>query len=195
MDFYHGSVKEGLTVLKPFDTRRTDSKDPCVFLTLNKQLALFYIWDLNRFPAKVPLLEVRDDGVIVFQEMCSGALEYLYKGLSGYIYHCVGSYELNPTFAIKSVALSKNEVEVKDCEFIEDVYERIIEYGKYGLFILEKYEELPPFKHDGIRGWVMRWIKSGNCLSNKDSFLSQFYQEKYPVYWKEAEALDKNGLL
>jgi len=195
MDFYHGSVKEGLTVLKPFDSRRSDLKEPCVFLTLNKQLALFYIWDLNRFPAKVPLLDVRKDGVIVFQEMFSGALEYLYKGLSGYIYHCIGSYELNSSIGINSVALSKNDVEIKDHEFIEDVYERIIEYGKYGLFINEKYEELPPFKHDSIRGWVMRWIKSNNCIRDKDSFLSRFYRDKYPMYWKEAEILDRNSLL
>jgi|TergutMp193P3_1026864.scaffolds.fasta_scaffold67659_2 hypothetical protein len=195
MDFYHGSVKKGLTVLKPFAQKNTDIKEPCVFLTLNKQLALFYIWDLNRFPFKVPLLDVRKDGVIVFQEMCSGALEYLYKGLSGYIYHCIGSYELNPSFSINSVALSKNEVEIKDCEFIEDVYERIIEYGKYGLFINEKYEELPQYKHDIIRGWVMRWIKAENCIKDKDSFLSKFYQDRYPTYWKEAEILDRNNLL
>jgi len=194
MDFYHGSVKEGLTVLKPFPQIRGD-KEPCVFLTLNKQLALFYIWDLNRFPAKVPLLDVRKDGVIVFQEMCSNALKYLYKGLSGYIYHCIGSYELAPSFHINSVALSKNEVEIKDCEFIEDVYERIIEYEKYGLFICEKYEELPQSKHENIRGWVMRWIKAENCIKNKDSFLSKFYQDRYPTYWKEAEVLDRYNLL
>jgi hypothetical protein len=195
MDFYHGSVKKGLTVLKPFPQVRSDIKDPCVFLTLNKQLALFYIWDLNRFPAKVPLLDVRKDRVIVFQEMCRGALEYLYKGLSGYIYHCIGSYKLNSSFSIKSVVLSKNDVEIKDCEFIEDVYERIIEYSKYGLFINEKYEELPQYKHDIIRGWVLRWIKAENCIRNKDSFLSKFYQDRYPTYWKEAEILDRNNLL
>jgi hypothetical protein len=194
MDFYHGTVKEGLTVLKPFKQKNGFLEEPCVFLTLIKQLAFFYIWDLSRFPAKVPLLEIRKDGVIVFQEMCSGALEFLYKGLSGYIYHCVGSYELEPTFRIKSVALSKNEVKVKDCEFIEDAYERIIEYGKYGLFINEKYEDLPQYKHDIIRGWVMRWIKSDNCMENKDSLLSRFYQDKYPAYWKEAEILDRHNL-
>jgi hypothetical protein len=194
MDFYHGSVKEGLTVLKPFP-QKNSYKEPCVFLTLNKQLALFYIWDLNRFPFKVPLLEVREDRVIIFQEMCSGALEYLYKGLSGYIYHCVGSYELDPSFHLKSVALPKNVVEIKDCEFVDDVYERIIEYEKYGLFINEKYEELPQYKHDIIRRWVMNWIAGNNLLRDKDSFLSKFYQDRYPIYWKEAEVLDKNNLL
>ena len=195
MDFYHGSVKEGLTILKPFEQVHSDLKEPCVFLTLNKQLALFYIWDLNRFPAKVPMLDISKDGVITFQEMFSGALEYFYKGLSGYIYHCIGSYELNPSFKIKSVALSKNDVEINDYEFIDDAYERIIEYEKYGLFINEKYENLPQYKHDSIRGWVMRWIKANNCIKDKDSFLSKFYQDRYPKYWKEAEVLDKNNLL
>jgi hypothetical protein len=196
MDFYHGSVVKGLSVLRPFDSGRNDINEPCVYLTLNKQLALFYIWDLNRFPAKIPLLEVRKDGALVFQEMWSGALEYLYKGLRGYIYHCIGSYELIPSIGLNySRGISKNNVAIKDAEFIEDVYERIIEYGKYGLFICEKYEELPQDKHDSIRGWVMRWIKSSNCISDKDSFLSKFYQDRYPTYWEEAEMLYKNNLL
>ena len=194
MDFYHGSVKEGLTVLKPFPQKHSD-REPCVFLTLNKQVALFYIWDSNRFTAKIPTFEVRKNGVIVFQEMWGGALKYLYKGLSGYIYRCVGSYELDPTFRINSVALPKNEVEIKDCEFIEDVYDRIVEYEKYGLFICEKYEELSQNKHDGIRRWVMNWIEGNNLLRDKDSFLSKFFQDRYPKYWKEAEVMDKNNLL
>jgi hypothetical protein len=194
MDFYHGSVVKELTVLKPFDSGRNNINEPCVYLTLNKQMALHYIWDVNRFPAKIPLLDVRKDGVLVFQEMWSGALEYLYKGLSGCIYHCIGSYELITSNGVHSRAISKNEVEIKDYEFIGDVYEQIIEYEKYGLYIVEKYEELPQYKHDAIRGWVMRWIKSTNCIRDKDSFYSKFYQDRYPTYWKEAEVLAEYNL-
>lgn len=196
MDFYHGSVVKGLTILKPFASGSNNAiHEPCVYLTLNKQMALHYIWDTNRFPAKIPLLDVRKDDVLVFQEMWSGALEYLYKGLSGCIYHCIGSYELITSKGLNSRAISKNEIEIKDYEFIEDVYERIIEYERYGLFICEKYEKLPQCKHDAIRGWVMRWIESNNCIRDRDSFLSKFYKDRYPIYWKEAEVLYKNNLL
>jgi len=61
--------------------------------------------------------------------------------------------------------------------------------------INEKYEELPQYKHDIVCRWVMNWISGNNLLKDKDSFLSKFYQDRYPVYWKEAEILDKNNLL
>jgi hypothetical protein len=195
MDFYHGSVQKGLSVLKPFASEHNNLQEPCVYLTTNKQLALHYIWDVNRLPIKMPMLDIRKDGVLVFQEMFSGALKYFYNGLSGYVYHCTGTYELNSSIGVSSCAISKDDVEIKDSEFIADVYERIIEYGKYGTFIYEKFEDLPRYRHDIIRGHIMRLIKENNCLDNQNSPFSKLCIEKYPKYWKEAEVLEKNNLL
>jgi len=125
--------------------------------------------------------------------MFSGALEYLYKGLSGYIYHSVGDYPLNPEVKVITCATSTQPVPVKDVEFIADVYERIIEYEKYGMFIYEKYEELPRWRHDIIRGWVMPQIK--DLLGNPNHPEYELVKKRYPQYWKEAEVLSKHGLL
>ena len=86
MIFYHGSVKGGLTELRPATSWYSNLKEPTVYLTTSKQLATHYIWDMDRIGVKCPMLNIREDGVLVFQEMFSGALEYFYKGVFAYLW-------------------------------------------------------------------------------------------------------------
>jgi len=195
MDYYHGTIIEGLTQLLPFDSGGSNLKEPVAYLTTSKQLALHYIWDYNRCPYKSPMLDIRKDGVLVFQEMYSNALEYLYKGLSGYIYHCVGEYDHENDSGIHTCAISKEPVPVSDFEYIEDIYESILFYEKQGTFIYERYENLPRWRHDLIRGHVVREIKYGGWLQDKTSDMYRFYMTKWPQYLKEAEVLYEHGLL
>lgn len=195
MDFYHGTIVGGIKELTPYANPDSNLKEPLVYLTTSKQLALHYIMDrVNRIGSS-PMLNIRQDGVLVFQEMFSGALEHIYKGLSGYIYHCVGSYHINTEAKVHTCATSSEPVPVTDVEFIPDVYERIIEYGKYGMFVYEKYEDLPRHRHDIIRGWVLRWLKDSDIPNNPEHPEYKIYQERWPLYLKEAEVLRNNGLL
>lgn len=195
MDFYHGTAINGLTELKPFASPYSNLKEPCVYLTTSKQLALHYIWNSDRYPIKSPMLNIRHDGVLVFQEMFSGALGYFYKGLSGYIYHCVGDYQLNNDTGVISCATSNEPVPVTDFEYIEDAYEKIISYEDQGTFIYEKYEDLPQYRYDIIRGIIVRSIKKDDLFNNPNHPNHKFYQEKYPQYWREALVLYNNDLL
>jgi hypothetical protein len=195
MDYYQGTTYEGLAELKPFSSPYSNLKEAVVYLTTNKQLALHYIWDYNRVGIKWPMLDVRSDGSLVFQEMFSGALEFLYKGLSGYIYHCVGDYEINYNVGVPPCITSSEPVPIIDYEYIDDVYEKIMEYEKRGTFIYEKYEDLPQYRYDIIRGIIYNYIKKANLLENKEHPCNKFFQEKFSRYWKEAEVLNKNNLL
>jgi hypothetical protein len=195
MDFYHGTIVGGLTELKPFNAPYSNIDKEIVYLTTSKQLAVHYIWDTKRCPVRNPMLDIRKDGTLVFQEMFSGALAYFYKGLSGYVYRCVGDYPLSAESGIFSCAASEETVSVMDVDFIEDVYEKIMEYGRYGTFIYEKYEDLPRYRYDIIRGIVMRNIKENDLLNNPFHKDYQFTKEKYPRYWKEAEVLYEHGLM
>ena len=195
MEYYHGTITEGLTQLLPYSSANTNLKTPVVYLTTSKQLALHYIWDYKRCPFKSPMLEIRKDGVIVFKEMYSNALEHLYKGLSGYIYCCHGEYEYENDSGVYTCAISKEPVPVSSFEFIADVYESILAYEKQGTFIYERYENLPTWRYDVIRGHVMRGITHGGWLHDKTSDLYKFYMAKWPQYLKEAEVLHKYELL
>lgn len=194
MDYFHGTVKGGLTELKPYASPFSNLKEPVVYLTTSRQLALHYIWDMERIGMKMPMLKICEDGQLIFQEMFSGALEYFYKGVSGYIYRCVGDYELNGAAGVHTCATSREPVPIADFEYIEDVYESILSYAQEGKFVYERYEDLPPWRVDIIRGNIMRFIKRGNLLGGSDSPSRRFVEEKFPQYWKEAQVLSAHGL-
>lgn len=195
MEYFHGTIRKGLTELKPNASPFSNLKEPAVYLTTSRQLALHYIWDEKRLGVKMPMLDIRKDGTLVFQEMFSGALEYFYKGVSGYVYRCLGSYEINSAAGVHTCATSRAPVPVTDFEYIEDVYESIISYCGKGTFIYERYEDLPQWRIDVIRGHIIRFIKRNNLCSDSLHPSYGLIREKFPQYWKEAQVLNQYGLL
>lgn len=193
MRYYHGSTIKGLTELHPHLPVGAHSQQPHVYLTSSKQLALHYIWDTQRFGVKMPMLDIRADGTLVFQEMFSGALEYFYKGVSGYIYHCEGDYLADAT--VPTSVIADAAVPVVDCEYIDDVYQHILEYEKQGKFIYEHYEDLPQWRIDVIRGHIIRFIKRNNLVTNHSHPSRKFIMEKFPQIWAEAQVLNNYNLL
>ena len=194
MDFYHGTQIGGLTELKPFASPHSNLKEAAVYLTMRKQVALHYISNYRKLPFGSPMLDIRED-VIVYQEMYSGALELSCKGVSGYIYHCIGDYEMMEYNGVKSAAVAYTTVPVTDFEYIEDVYDKIMEYQKQGKFAYEKYEELPQHRHDIIRGHFIRAVKNEDLINNPNHPQYNLFRERFPKYWKEAEVLFEHGLL
>ena len=194
MKFYHGSTSKGLTELRPHLPVGAHIQEPLVYLTSSKQLALHYIWDTERLGVKMPMVDIRKDGTLVFQEMFPNALEYFYKGVSGYIYHCDGDYATNPDSHVPTCATSSAVVPITDCEYIENVYEEILSYEAQGKFIYEHYEDLPQWRKDVIRGHITRFIKRNNLLNDPTHPSVNFIREKFPQYWAEAQVLNEHNL-
>lgn len=192
MDFYHGSSTTGLTELRPFSSPYSNLQDAVVYLTTSRQLALHYIWDYNRVAVKWPMLHIRDDGVLVFQEMFNGALEFLYSGLSGCVYHCIGEYDINQESGVLTCATSNNIVPVVDFEYIDDVFRKILEYEQSGTFIYEKFEDRPLSAHERIREIILKQIKRVDLFNNPSHAYYRFFQEKFPEYWQEAKMLHES---
>ncbi len=193
MKYYHGSTVKGLTELQPHLSVGARLQEAKVYLTTSRQLAAHYIWDIQRLGIRMPMLDIRKDGTLVFQEMFSGALEYFYKGVSGYIYHCEGDYTADP--AVPTSYTSDEAVPVTGCEYIEDVYEHILQYEKQGKFIYEHYEDLPQWRIDVIRGQIIRLIKRYNLVTDSSHSSRNFIMEKFPCYWEEAKVLYEHNLL
>jgi len=186
LEFYHGSAVGGLKELRPFASPDSNLPEPLVYLTTLKQLALHYI-------TRCRMLDIRADGTIVFQEMFSGALAHYYKGASGYLYTCRSDYALDPASKVRFCATSARPVPVAACEWIEDVYERVMEYGGRGEFVYERYEELPPWRHDFIRRIIYRQIQQKNLFGNPSHPEYAFYQAHYGQYLRDAEELQATG--
>jgi hypothetical protein len=195
MVYYHGSIIGGINELKPFASPYSNLKEPKVYLTTNKQLALHYIWNTKKYPIKKPMLKICEDGVLIFQEMFSGALELFYKGLNGFIYYCEGEYDISKESGVMTCATSDIPVPVSNVEYIEDVYNKIMEYKNIGKFVYERFEDLPQWRYDIIRGHIIRGIKRDNLLTNPTHPDYVFTQEHFPQYWKEATVLNEHGLL
>lgn len=194
MKYYHGSTAKGLTELRPHVSPYTTIQEPRVYLTTSRQLALHYIWDSQRFgDIKMPMLDIRDDGILVFQEMFSDALRYLYQGVSGYIYQCEGEFPCNPS--VPTSATSDTVVEVVDCEYIDDVYEHILQFEKEGKLIYQHYEDLPQWRIDVIRGHIIRFIKRNNLVTDENHTSRRFIIDRFPKYWAEAQVLHAHNLL
>jgi len=194
MDFYHGTQIGGLAELTPHALPGSNLEVPAVYLTTRKQVALHYISNYKKLPFSSPMLNIQED-VITYQEMYSGALELSCKGVSGYIYRCVGDFEMMEHNGVKSAAVSYVPVTIADVEYIEDVYEKIMEYQRAGKFVYEKYEDLPQWRHDIIRGHFMRALKNEDLLNNPSHPQYDLFREKFPKYWREAEVLSEHGLL
>lgn len=189
MRLYHGSTVKGLTQLQPRLPVGAHSPEPLVYLTTSKQLALHYIWDMERIGVKMPMLDIRKDGTLVFQEMFPNALEYFYNGVSGYLYHCDADDTVTPDPHVPTCVTSNTAVSVTDCEYIENVYDQILSYAEQGKFIYEHYEDLPQWRKDIIRGHITRFIKRNNLLNDPAHPSLHFIQEKFPQYWAEAQVL------
>jgi len=194
MNFYHGTQVGGLTELKPFDSGGSNLKTPAVYLTIRKQVALHYISNYKSLPFASPMLNIREHDV-VYQEMYPGALELSCKGVSGYIYRVEGDFEMMEHNGVPSAAVSYQSVPIADVEYIPDVYDSIMEYQRQGKFVYEKYEELPQWRHDIIRGHFIRAVKRENLMTTPQHPQYALFREKFPQYWAEAEVLHKHNLL
>jgi hypothetical protein len=179
MDYYHGTTIPGLQELRPYASPYANLNEPVVYLTTSQQLALHYIWDTNRLAIKMPMLDIRKDGVLVFQEMFPGALEFFYKGVSGYIYHCVGDYAPNEATREFTCATSHTPVAITDSEYVDDVYSKILEYAHHGTFIYEHFESLPQYRYDLIRGIIMRIIKKRTCYRMRHIPIVHFFERNF----------------
>ena len=195
MKFYHGTTVKGLTELRPHQPASAHIQEPLVYLTTSKQLALHYIWDKDRLGIKMPMVDIREDGTLIFQEMFPNALEYFYKGVSGCIYHCEGDYPINPDSLVPTCARSSDVVPITGCEYIENVYETILSYLEQGKLIYEHYEDLPQWRKDVIRGHITRFIKRNNLLNDPTHPSFNFIREKFSQYWAEAKVLNEHNLL
>jgi len=111
------------------------------------------------------------------------------------LHYIIFDYTINDTAGVFTCATSSLSVPISDYEYIDDVYEKIMKYEKQGTFIYEKYETLPQYRYDIIRGIIMRSIKRDNLLYNTTHLNNKFYQEKFPQNRKEAEVLCKHALL
>jgi len=112
---YHGTIVGGLT------------------------LSSLYIWNRDY---KWLTFEIREDGMPIYNEAFKNCLLELYGGVKGYIYTCVADFETDENTNIKHAVISKEPVNVPDIDIVDNAYERILQYEKDGMIIINRFENL-----------------------------------------------------
>ena len=179
---YHGTVMQGLTNLNPFAGPHANLKYPCVYLSTNKALAAIYVWK-NAY--KWMTFEMAESGIPVYNESFSGAWFEFYGDVMGCIYTCEADFEMSEGTRIKHAVISRTPVAVKEVDFIENAYERILSCEKDGLMVINRYENLTNEQKDKNKNMVMGAIKGLDLLKG-EHVLSGFVAEKFPGIWQEA---------
>lgn len=179
---YHGTVAGGLHTLKPFAHPHSNLKYPCVYLSTYKPLSAIYIWNRE---FKWMTFEIREDGMPVYNESFKNCLLEFYGGVKGYIYTCSGNFETDENTTIKHAVISKEPVEIQDVDIVDDAYERILQYEKDGLLVINHFENLSDEQKRRDRNMVLGAIKELDLLKG-EHLLSEFVSVKYPELWEEA---------
>jgi len=173
---YHGTVVEGLSVLKPFANPYSNLDCACVYMTSYKPLAALYIWNKHY---RWMNYGFADDGLPLYTESFPSALKEFYGGVSGCIYACEGNFEYNPDVKIKIAVVSQNEVPIREIDVVENCYDRIIEYENKGLIHIRRFGELTDAERDSERRMILSTIKRENLTSNDNHPMAAFVREKF----------------
>ena len=180
--YYHGTVKSGLRVLRPFASPHSNVKEATVYLSASKALSAVYIWNKEY---KWMTFSIRDDGLPVYTESFRGALRELYGGVAGYIYTCEGNYSTQNDTGIKLAAVSFEPVPVVDCEPVADAYERILDFEREGALLIRRFDDLTDQEQTANTVMVKGAIRRLNLLDGTH-VLSAFVAERFPELWEEA---------
>lgn len=180
---YHGTIVGNLNTLQPYANPLSNLSYPCVYLSTNKALSSIYIWN-RKF--KWMTFEIGENGIPVYNESFENCLIEFYGGVQGYIYTCDDKFEIDENTTIKHAVISKSFVNIKEVDFVENAYERIIQYEKDGLLHINHFETLSDQQKQKDRNMILNAIKRMNLLDGNHP-LSDFVSNKFPDLWKESQ--------
>lgn len=186
---YHGSKTPYIKKLIP---RKSLHGEEYVYLTTNIAVALIYTVNAiesyydSMGIAKPTMFQpwysygFTKEKVPCVEEYYPNATIETYKGKSGYIYICKEpSNYSNPT-NIHCALTTSEKVEVLEEIFIPDVYEKMLEFEKQGILIINRYEDNTKKKNLFIESMIVEDIKKYDLIENKSNDYSVFLRCKFP---------------
>lgn len=184
-DYFHGSVTPGIKELHAVSKDHTSS-EKAVYLTNNRTYALFYIWDAKN-EYKYITGGVRN-GVVFYEEWFPNQLSELYRGVKGFIYHCVCDAECKITSMREGVDIINQSVRTDIYEVIEDVYEEIMKCEKEGLAEIKRFTKRTEEEQKKMIDMIAQYIVEQNLLSS-DSAEAKFLSTYHTEAWERARRM------
>lgn len=179
MKYYHGSIVPNLKKLHPFNTSNSLSDKDCVYLTDRKEMALLYIW-VRKFMWLT--YGFTKEGKVIFTETHPDALKEFYKDVKGYIYTADIDTEHENDTSIKNVLTVYSEVDIAECEMIEDVYDELLKYEEQGRIILRRYEQLTEHEKAKNKEMIIRELANNEQYRIDKALLSYIKMRFSDIY-------------
>jgi len=182
MKFYHGSATKGIKSLAPQANENNNLKEPCIYFTQSKALALVYIWDK---PYKWMTFGFNEEGTPVYSESFKGGLEAFYKGVSGVVYEVEEELALSEAVGIQGVAVAYEPVKVSRAIEVKDAYEELLLAEAQGRIIIKRFEDLSEKGKASNRKMILSTIKHFDLL-NKNEPMGDFIKSTFSDIWNDA---------
>lgn len=189
MYLYHGSIIEGIKVLRANAKQHNGDADKVVYLTLDYAYSLFYIWDSDKNKRKNKYITAYiKEGIVYYEEQFPNQFNQFYDGVSGYVYYADMSkvYSNLHRGDGESTYISKNDIEVVKYDYIENVKTKILEFVDEGKVKIIYYSDHSEEKKQELFYRIMFVILNKKLLCN-ESENARFFKKNFPDVWNEAK--------
>ena len=168
---YHGTILEGLRIIRANAKSHTSGKRVAYF-TEDRCYALVCCRSRDE---NFVTLGLREDGRQHYFERFPDQLKTLYGGKRGYLYIVE---DLTGLQNIKGHTWeSEQDVAVRRCESVRDVYAEILKEEKAGNMIIHRYAEINPAEQKMNANYIR------DHLRDEGEEMERFYRTHFSMLW------------
>lgn len=182
MYLYHGSYIGKIEKLIANSKQHDNNEKKILYLTSNYAYSLFYIWDsVKNHRSKKYITAYIKDGIVYYEEQFPNQFCEFYNNVKGYVYYVEESNKfLNGTE--ESFYISNNDVDVIKYDYIDNVYNKILEYVNKGLVKILYFNEQSKERQDYLIQMIVHVILRDSLIGSNNEeelFLKKYFVEAY----------------
>lgn len=164
---YHGTILKDLKEIKANAHSHTSNKNVAYF-TEDRAYALICCRKRDENFVTMGLREGKQH----YFERFPNQLEVLYKGKTGFLYKLNNNKNLLHT--TMHTWESEADVEVNQCEVIEDLYQEILKEEAQGNVIIHRYAEIDPVEQKMHANYIRDHINDENNTKYREFLIKHF---------------------
>ena len=168
---YHGTILEGLRIIRANATSHTTGKQVAYF-TEDKCYALVCCRSVDE---NFVTMSLREDGKQHYFERFPDQLKTLYGGKHGYLYMVEDLTGLQNTKG--HTWESEADVAIQRCEAVADVYSEILKEEKAGNIIIHRYAEIDPAEQKLHANYIR------DHIADEGEKMERFYRAHFSALW------------
>ncbi len=189
---YHGTVVPNIKIINAVSSLHDWEEQKIVYLTDNRAYSLFYIWDsVHNLKKGKHVTAWIKDGIVYYEEQFPEQLKAFYDGVSGYLYRVEKNASFCPVQNRESMWYSTENAIVERAEYIENVYDELLEYQKTGKLKIIPFEEVEKSRIDALYSRMADSVLERRLTETPNDPDALFYQKYFPLVWEQVKRKSK----